>query len=405
MRIRKLMENTILNFLKNCTEAAHSFKKMSQTNSLKILPIVSMFLFSTVVQAQSVLNIDQFKAEIETATAAANFSGVVLVAKDNKILFNKAYGYRDIEHKLANQTDTRFITASITKMITSSMIAILWDQGKINLDAPISAYLPQLAVEKPKIANAVTIRQLLSHSSGLGNYKAGDFWGAANKIDTLSKALPYMTDEKPAFVPSSSYLYSNNGYLLLGLIIEQVLQTDYYTAIQEYIFDPLHMTKSGFYPLEEIVENRAKLYTKLSIEKGGFVSDLLSADPWLEGRGGPGGGLTSTVEDLLKFSEAYFKGTLLSDNARSLFQSPQVPRRTRSGQLLRDEFYGYGLGLLIPNEMDKRVGHAGGDPGTSSLLFYFPGRDITIIMLSNRDTFSGASSYIDFSSLLLNSLE
>lgn len=352
--------------------------------------------------AQSNLNVEEFKKNVEKEIVDADFSGSIAVMEGDEIIFQGAYGHRDENNKLPNMIDTRFITASITKMVTSSIIAILWDRGDIDLDATIDTYLREINSD---IVNNITVRQLLSHSSGLGNYKAGDFWQAANQIYTLEDIVPYAGEETLAFESGTSYQYSNTGYLYLGLIIEAILETDYYSAVQELILTPLNMADSGFWTRETLTPNRAILYTKLSAETGGFQDKLIEAAPWLEGRGGPGGGLTSTVGDLMKFSKVYSSGELISEKARALFHAPQVQRRAFDKSLSDDDFYGFGVGILNPDGENERLGHAGGDPGTSSLLYYYPNHNLTIAVLSNRDTFSGASKPIDFEEILLNALK
>jgi CubicO group peptidase (beta-lactamase class C family) len=351
---------------------------------------------------QSTLDVKSFKKNIETAIIDTDFSGTIAVMDGEEIIFQRAYGNRDENNKLPNLIDTGFITASITKMVTSTMIAILWDRGDIDFDATIGTYLTDLKQSRPDIANSVTVRQLLSHSSGLGNYKSGNFWQAANHIYTLEDIVPFTSGEELAFESGTSYQYSNTGYLYLGLIIEAILKTDYYSAVAEHILKPLDMTDSGFWTRETLSANRAILYTKLSAETQGFQDKLIEAGPWLEGRGGPGGGLTSTALDLMKFSKVYSGDALISKKARALFHSPQIQRRAFDKSLLDNDYYGFGVGILNPGAQGERLGHAGGDPGTSSLLYYYPKLGLTIAVLSNRDTFSGASQPIDFDDILMN---
>lgn len=349
------------------------------------------------------LNLEQLQEEMDKAVEDAEFSGVVAVAVGQEVVFRSSYGFRDEVSELPNLAETRFATGSISKMITSTAIAVIWDQGEIDLDARIDVYLPDLVNGKSEEFKSITIRQLLSHTSGLGDYHTSEYWNAANRIYTLQGALPFAISDEPAFVSGTSYRYSNIGYLYLGLIIEAITKTDYHTAIQHLIFDPLEMTKSGYWSQESLQPNRARLYTKLSAESGGFVDELMEASPWLAGRGGPAGGLVSTVDDLLAFSKVYSNGNLISPAARELFHSPKIQRRTRSNEIMEGSYYGLGVTVVNPDDQNMSIGHTGGDPGTSAHLYYYPNYDLTYVVLSNRDTFSGASQYISFDEIILES--
>ena len=116
-------------------------------------------------------------------------------------------------------------------------------------------------------------------------------------------------------------------------------------------------------------------------------------------------GLYATVGDLIKFSRARFAGSLLSADTRELFNSQKIQRRTRrNSEPIEDSFYGYGVTIASPGQTAESLGHTGGDFGSKSHLYYFPNYDLTIAVLSNRDTFSGASKEIEFFDILLESV-
>ena len=282
------------------------------------------------------------EAYVDSLMKADEFSGVLLLAKDGKPFFRKAYGYADRDRKRPNRIDTKFNIGSINKTFTTIAIHQLAAAGKLSLDDTIGKFLPDYP--NTEAAKKVTIRELLDMSSGIGDF-FGDRYQAADKekIRSIRDYFPLFADKPLEFEPGTRQRYSNGGFIVLGAIIEQVSGTDYYTYVREHIFKPAGMTETESYEKHKEIPNRALGYTKGS---GGVWQSNYGTLP---GRGSSAGGGYSTAEDLLKYTIALRNGTL------------SHPR---------------GGGAL---------GIAGGAPGLNAALDWDPRTGYTIIVLSNFD--------------------
>jgi CubicO group peptidase (beta-lactamase class C family) len=294
-------------------------------------------------------------------TAKHNFSGVVLFARGDSVLFHRAYGLASRSYNVANTTDTRFNLASASKMFTAVAIAKLAEGGKFSFNDPIGNYLDTDWVSTD-VGSKVQISHLLSHTSGLGHY--WDEWDKyANTIRELNDYKPII-DDQLAFEPGTDWQYSNTGYLLLGVIIEEVTGDSYYDFVQEEIFDPIGMTDTGFYPLDEPHQNLATGYYEDEEDRGRLKNNTL-----MHGlRGSSAGGGWSTAADLHRFFLALKTNVLISKETLEILwvDKPKSP------------FYGYGFQVR-----DNWVGHSGGFPGIEAFARYFPSSDHTFIALSN----------------------
>jgi CubicO group peptidase (beta-lactamase class C family) len=199
--------------------------------------------FSNNPSAPSLLA-DKLDAYLASALQAYKFNGVALVAKGNTILLHKAYGWKNVATRAANDTATRFPILSITKPFTAIVLLQLQEQGKLSLKDPLSKYLPDIPA-----ADKVKVEHLLTHSSGLSNYTDN-----IGESDTALVGRPvskqFVLDQfvsKPlAFKPGKGFSYNNSGYYLAGLIIEKVTGKAYEQIVREQIFEPLGMDHSGF---------------------------------------------------------------------------------------------------------------------------------------------------------------
>ena len=251
---------------------------------------------------------------LEGETRADQFSGVVLIAKDSRVLFHEAFGNADREKKLPNRKDTRFNLGSINKSFTRVAIHQLEKQGKLSLDDPIKKHLPDYP--NRAAAEKVTIRHLLNMTSGIG-----DFFGSRydatpkEKIRTLQDYLPLFADLPLEFEPGTSNRYSNGGYIVLGLIIEEASGVDYYAYVREHIFKPCGMLDTDSFARDAGVPNVALGYTREGRSDGARVLNHAT----LPGRGSSAGGGYSTADDMLKYVMALKAGTIfLPDIASGL---------------------------------------------------------------------------------------
>jgi CubicO group peptidase (beta-lactamase class C family) len=288
---------------------------------------------------------------LDELVKADEFSGTVLLARNGKPLFQRAYGLASNEYNVPNQIDTRFNLGSINKVFTQIAIGQLAESSKLALDDRIIKYLPDYP--NRQAAEKVTIRQLLEHSSGIGDFFNEKYVAMPkDKIRRNADFLPLFAAEPLAFEPGTKNQYSNGGYIVLGAIIEKVSTQDYYTYVREHIFKPAGMENTDSYEADASVPNVATGYTRHSGAGGDARRNNIYTRP---ARGSSAGGGYSTVEDLLKFTIALQSRKLLAN-------------KENVGMMAGD-----GLGI------------AGGAPGINAVVEMDPVSGYTIIALSNYD--------------------
>lgn len=236
--------------------------------------------------------------------ALPDFSGSVLVAKGDEVLFEKAYGLASRRYDVPNRTTTRFNIGSITKGFTKTAIAQLAQAGKLKLDVPIATYLPDYP--NKEVAAQVTIQQLVEHKSGLGDIFTKRFFERnPNQFATPQHFIDFFASDPLKFAPGKGQAYSNYGYIVLGAIVEAVSGQSYYDYIQKNVFDRAGMTGSGFFDARKPLRDIAVGYTNVN----GELLESTFSRPNL--RGIPAGGSHSTARDLLQFDRALRGGRLL----------------------------------------------------------------------------------------------
>ncbi|HLX12647.1 MAG TPA: serine hydrolase domain-containing protein [Bacteroidota bacterium] len=309
---------------------------------------------------------------LDSRTGEDAFSGVVMVAKGANVIFIKAYGISDKKTNRLNTVDTRFNIGSLNKMFTAVAIAQLAQQGKLSFDDVVSKFLPDYP--DPVVANGVSIRQLLTHTSGLGNYFNGKFVSARTKLTTVQSYLPLFQDDRPSFSPGDKYEYSNEGYIVLGAIIEKASGEDYYSYVKKHIFIPSGMNSTGFYMDDSAAESMSVAVGFTDF--GGKPGELKPNTDLREVRGGPAGGGYSSANDLLKFREALFGNTLLT---------PAYTDTVLTGRVTTP-FGMYAFGFGVEHHGTQTIlGHAGGIPGAFARLDMYPDLGYTVVILSNLD--------------------
>jgi D-alanyl-D-alanine carboxypeptidase len=301
------------------------------------------------------------------------FSGVVLVARNNKILLQKAWGLADREKKTPNTIDTQFRIGSMNKMFTAVATLQLVEAGKLSLDGTVGSYLPDYP--NKEIASKVTLRHLLTHTGGTGDIFGPEFDKNRATLKEHQDYLNLYGSRGPDQTPGTDLKYSNYGFVLLGAIIEKVSGVTYYTYVREKIFKPAGMMSTDSLSESVPVPKRAAGYVR---DEQSWVSNVDT----LPYRGTAAGGGYSTVGDLLRFVQALESGKLLSS---ALFAEAIKSQK---------DWYGYGFMNFGEGSL-KAWGHEGGAPGINGDLRVFPNIGYVLIALSNFDP-PAASKPIDY---------
>jgi len=297
----------------------------------------------------------------------------VCVARHNRVLLAKGYGRANLELSVPTSEHTAYELASLTKPFTALAIMLLVEQGRLSLTDPIKKFLPAA----PSTWDQITVSQLLSHTSGLGDYfsvaelKSGSVfeWTREYSPETL---LPLLFKVPIVAAPGEKWSYSNTGYYVLGLILEKVSGQPYEQFLQQKIFAPLGMTETRRMSREDIIPDRASGYIWL----GGTLKNAIhTSKSWAYSEGG----LVSSVSDLAKAAQGLFGDKILT---KAMIQSMLQPYRLNDGRLIP-----HGLGWNIEGESKEReVSHSGNKPGFSSSIRHFEDESLTVVVLLNVDT-------------------
>ena len=310
------------------------------------------------------------RARLATATAAGEFSGAVLVARDGRTLFEGAYGLADRERNVPNTPLTQFRVGSMNKMMTAVATLQLVQAGTLRLDAPLGTYLRDYP--NADVASQVTAHHLLTHTGGTGDIFGPQFTAHRSELRTTSDYLGLYGTRSLQFAPGARWEYSNYGFLLLGALIERLGGTSYYDHVAARVLAPAGMTATGFAPEDSLVAGRSVGYTR-QLAPGALVSNA----PTLPYRGTPAGGGYSTVGDFARFATALRERRLLDSAHTTLLLTGKVP----VGQGTQ---YAYGFFDRVVGGR-RLVGHSGGAPGMSGDLAFEPSGGYVVVVLSNLD--------------------
>ncbi len=301
-------------------------------------------------------------------TKADRFSGAMLIARNGKVLLEKGWGKADRAAGKPVTPATQFRLASVNKMFTSVAILQLVEAGKLSLDDTVGKHFSDYP--NSEVARAVTVRELLSHTSGLPDIEFSDTPNYKATRDALRTHEDYVQRYAPrilTFKPGSKFEYVSYDFVLLGALIEKISGMSYYEYVQRHIYDPAGMTSTGSLPESIDVPNRAVGYMQ---QNGKWVANTDT----LPYRGTAAGGGYSTVGDLFRFAQALQAGKLVS---KSLLAEATTPQ-TKGG------WYGYGF-TIIGRTPPHGYGHGGDSPGMNASIGIFPNPGYVVVALSNLD--------------------
>jgi CubicO group peptidase (beta-lactamase class C family) len=324
-------------------------------------------------------------ATLDDLLAAAVDHGVpgiaLAVELSGETIFSGAAGVASLENQTPVQVTDRFRIYSITKTFTAIVVLQLIDEGVLTLDDTVAQWLDDPAVGRIPNVEAVTLRHLLNHTSGIYDF-ADDtdspFWQDAflgpdvdwAKVWTLDEVLAYADADNhaPYFAPGEGYHYSNTDYLLLGMIVEKAVGGPFSDELKRRILDPLGLKDTFLAEGGEMPEGTIDGY---QVIEGEFANVSVSNLSWVW----VAGAIVSTTADLMRFAEAVFTGELLSPESFEVmftFVGSDKPG------------FGEGMGLYrAPSANGELVGMDGGGPGFTSYMMHHPDADVTVVVLAN----------------------
>ena len=328
--------------------------------SLYFIPVLILLVFAG---CQKGPRIDP--ATLFTAYQGENQPGAaVLVIQDGKIAYQGLFGMADLEAGQPITAATNFRLASVTKQFTAMSIMLLVEHELVSLDTPLSEIFPEFG----PFADHITIQNLLQHTSGLMDYESLMSPAATEQVHDKDVLALLEATDSTLFPPGTAFSYSNSGYSVLAMVVEEMTGVPFPEFLRKNIFTPVGMTNSvAFVDGESTVANRAFGYAATSDSLVFEFADQSSTSAVLGD-----GGIYSSLDDLMKWDQALYSDTLVSFGMLQKAFTPGL------------ESYGFGWSIDDHNG-HLRYSHTGSTSGFRNVIQRFPDDKLTIIILTNRN--------------------
>ena len=326
------------------------------------------------------MDIEAIRQEFEKWNEDDDFSGVFSMRRDGRVEIEQAYGYADFFEQRPNRTDTSMGIASGTKLFTALTVLRLAEEGRLSIEQPIGEILD---IEFGNIHRSITVRQLLTHTSGVADYfyefegeDFEDLWKntPVNSMERVADFLPLFNHRPPRFAPGEKTEYCDSGFLLLGLAVEKASGKKYQDAAAELVIDPCGLNNTGFYYADRLPKNTALGY--MYDEKIKQLKSNIFAIPIV---GGPDGGVYTNARDIERLWSSLFHGNLLSQSTKSEMLKPH----TRMPDMGKNVCYGLGIYIIEKEAEPPRYCIVGGDPGVEFFSIYQPDTRTVVSVLGN----------------------
>jgi CubicO group peptidase (beta-lactamase class C family) len=308
----------------------------------------------------------------------------VAVVEQGRVVMAKGYGLADIENNVPTTADTVFRIASLSKSITASAAMKLVESGKLDLDAPIQKYCPAF----PQKPWPITTRELLSHQSGIRDYRNEEETVNTRHYTSIHEALAQFAGDPLDFEPGTKMHYTSYGYIVLGCVMEGASGTTYDHYMREAVFGPAQMDATRLDDVLAIIPHRARGY---GFTSNGELQNAVFVDA---SNKPPGSGINSTARDMGNFVAALYGAKLVT---KPTLEQMLTPSRTRDG---KETIYGIGIFLGGPIGIYKglkEAGHGGDQQGFSSILYLLPEKQFGVVILSNIEAPNISLDYIGLS--------
>ncbi len=290
----------------------------------------------------------------------------VAVAVGGKLVWSEAFGYADLAREVPVTAETQFRIGSVSKPLTAAAVALLYEQGKLDLDAPVQRYVPSF----PDKGDPITTRQLAGHLAGIRHYR-GDEFLLNRHFESVREGLTIFERDSLLFPPGTKFSYSSYGWNLVAAVIEGATKQDFLAYMGEHVLRPLGLTHTAPDRVDSLIPNRTRFYER------GADSGFVPAPPVDNSYKWAGGGFLSTAEDLVKFGSALLEpGFLKAATLELLFTS----QKTSAG-----EPTGYGVGWFVATDGrgHRWVSHGGSSVGGTTAFGVDRDSRVVIAITSN----------------------
>lgn len=299
---------------------------------------------------------------------APNPGAAVLILKDDEAIYKKGMGLATLKENIPVTNETNFRLASITKQFTAAAILLLIEDDAVSLNDKMKNIFP----EWPAYANEITVKHILTHTSGLWDYEELIHDSAKIQVKDKDVLDLLLNQDSLYFAPEDSFRYSNSGYAVLKLLVEKVSGKTFSSFLEEKVFKPLGMNNTLAYESGiSKVENRAYGHNRTDsgwVEKDQSITSAVLGD----------GGIYSSIEDLNKWLTAYFNGDVIS---KKIMEEATSRKKLNNGAVID---YGYGWRFKTFNDKNV-IYHPGSTMGGRNIIYLIPEEKIKIIFLSNRN--------------------
>jgi CubicO group peptidase (beta-lactamase class C family) len=333
--------------------------------------------------------IDQTELEktLNTSIEEQAFSGVISIRQKDHVLYARAAGYADRSNKVENLLETRFGIASGTKFFTALAIGKLIEAQKLSFSTLLKDCI---ALDFPRYSQEITIQHLLTHTSGIPDYYDEDKIAG---FDNFTLSIPWYAlrrprdylaifpDEAMKFVPGERFSYSNGGYILLGVVIEELTGMKYQDFVEQEIFKAIGMNHSGYFALNKLPEKTAMGYVK---EAEGWRTNIFN----LPIVGASDGGAFTTVQDITTLWKAFWGYQILPKELVEIYAQPYIKAETEG----EHTYYGHGLWICEKEGRNREEYITGCDAGVSFMSSVNRVNEMQVTVISN--TTDGAWSVL-----------
>ncbi len=322
--------------------------------------------------AQTGIILDELRESMQTQLAEQRIPGFsVAVVVHDQLVWSEGFGFADLESGMRATGSTIYRIGSVSKPVVGTALMQLVEQGKVDLDAELQTYVPEF----PRKRWPITIRHLVTHTSGIRHY-LGDEFASMKHYDDLVSSLEIFSSDSLLFEPGTRYSYSTYGFNLVANVVENAGGMPIADYMARYVYEPAWMNNTGLEDQREIQPGRAKWY---ETDRNGQWVNTAYAD--LSNKYA-GGGITSTVEDLCRLHIAYAAGRMMK---------PETVEQMYTNQTLKDGSpHSYGLSWRVDQyelpdgRLVRRVSHGGGSIGANTSFIRFPDQGFAVAVTANH---------------------